>query len=65
VPRLALAGGEGRVAVREIPGSDLVRDIYAVVRAASIRRPPVAFILAALDAGAKNLAGRGLRGQPG
>jgi hypothetical protein len=52
------------VAVREIPGSDLVRDIYAVVRAASIRRPPVAFILAALDAGAKNLAGRGLRGQP-
>jgi DNA-binding transcriptional LysR family regulator len=62
VPRLALAAGEGRVAVRDIPGSDLARDIYAVVRAASIRRPSVAFILAALDAGARNLAGRGVRG---
>ena len=63
VPRLALAAGEGRVVVRDIPGSDLARDIYAVVRAASIRRPSVAFILAALDAGARNLAMRGVRGQ--
>jgi DNA-binding transcriptional LysR family regulator len=63
VPRLALAAGEGRVAVRHLPGSDLARDIYAVARASSIRRPSVAFILAALDAGAKNLAGRMVRGQ--
>jgi DNA-binding transcriptional LysR family regulator len=63
VPRLALAAGEGRVAVRDIPGSDLARDIYAVVRSASIRRPSVAVILAALQAGAKSLAGRGASGR--
>ena len=39
VPRLALAAGEGRVAVRELPGSDMARDVYAVARTASVRRP--------------------------
>ena len=39
VPRLALAAGEGRVVVRELPGSDAARDVYAVARTASVRRP--------------------------
>ena len=58
VPRLALAAGEGRVVVRELPGSDLARDVYAVARTASVRRPSVAVILAALHNGAKHLPGR-------
>jgi DNA-binding transcriptional LysR family regulator len=58
VPRLALAAGEGRVAVRELPGSVPARDVFAVARAASVRRPSVEVILSALAAGAKNLAGR-------
>jgi DNA-binding transcriptional LysR family regulator len=55
VPRLALAAGPGRVAVRDLPGPVPARDVYAVVRAASIRRPSVAVMLAALDAGARAL----------
>jgi DNA-binding transcriptional LysR family regulator len=55
VPRLALAAGPGRVAVRDLPGPAPTRDVYAVVRAASIRRPSVAVMLAALDAGARAL----------
>jgi DNA-binding transcriptional LysR family regulator len=55
VPRLALAAGQGRVAVRDLPGPVPARDVYAVVRAASVRRPAVAVILAALDAGARTL----------
>ena len=58
VPRLALAAGEGRVAVRELPGSDLARDVYAVARTASVRRPGVAVVLAALHDGARHLPGR-------
>jgi DNA-binding transcriptional LysR family regulator len=64
VPRLVVAGGEGRVAVRELPGTVPARDVYAVVRAASIQRPSVAVILTALTAGARQLAGRGPRGRP-
>jgi DNA-binding transcriptional LysR family regulator len=58
VPRLALAIGEGRVVVRELPGSAAAREVFAVARAASVRRPSVALVLAALDAGASGLAGR-------
>jgi DNA-binding transcriptional LysR family regulator len=62
VPRLALAAGEGRVGVRELPGPAATRDVCAVVRAASVRRPAVAVILAALDVGAKSLAERPVPG---
>jgi DNA-binding transcriptional LysR family regulator len=58
VPRLALATGEGRVAVRELPAPAPARQVFAVARAASIRRPSVAVILSALAAGASGLAGR-------
>jgi len=57
VPRLALAIGEGRVAVRELPGTPPAREVYAVARAASVRRPSVAVILAALAAGSGHLPG--------
>ena len=58
VPRLALAAGEGRVVVRDLPGSDAARDVYAVARTASVRRPSVAVVLAALHDGAKHLSAR-------
>jgi DNA-binding transcriptional LysR family regulator len=58
VPRLALAAGEGRVVVRELPGAEVARDVYAVARTASVRRPSVAVILAALHSGARHLPGR-------
>ena len=54
LPRLAVAAGERRVAVRELPhGLDLARDIHAVARTASVRRPSVAVILSALRYAAK------------
>lgn len=58
LPRLALAAGEGRVAVRELPGAGLDRDVYAVARASSVNRPSVAAILAAIHAAALHLAAR-------
>jgi DNA-binding transcriptional LysR family regulator len=58
VPRLALATGEGRVAVRELPAPAPAREVLAVVRAASIRRPSVAVVLGALATGASGLSGR-------
>ncbi len=61
VPRLALASGEARVVVRELPETCPAREVYAVARAASVRRPSVAVILAALHDGAKHLPGRGAR----
>ncbi len=64
VPRLALASGEGRVVVRELPEPVPARDVYAVVRAASARRPSVTVILAAFDSGAKTLASRPVPGRP-
>jgi hypothetical protein len=45
------------VAVRELPGPGQARDVYAVARASSVRRPSVAVILAALDAAADRLGG--------
>jgi DNA-binding transcriptional LysR family regulator len=58
LPRLALAAGEGRVVVRELPGAARWRDVHAVARASSVHRPSVAVILAALHAAAANLPGR-------
>jgi DNA-binding transcriptional LysR family regulator len=55
VPRLALTAGPGRVAVRDLPSTAPFRDVYAVVRAASVRRPAISVVLAALHAAAKNL----------
>jgi DNA-binding transcriptional LysR family regulator len=61
VPRLALAAGEARVVVRELPDGSPAREVYAVARAASVRRPSVAVILTALHDGAKHLPGRSVR----
>ncbi len=59
LPRLAVAAGERRVAVRELPhGLDLARDIHAVARTASVRRPSVAVILTALRYAAKAMQSR-------
>jgi DNA-binding transcriptional LysR family regulator len=55
LPRLTLAAGDRRVAVRELPGAGQAREVYAVARASSTRRPSVAVILAALDAAAERL----------
>jgi DNA-binding transcriptional LysR family regulator len=61
VPRLALAAGDARVAVRELPEGSPAREVYAVARTASVRRPSVAVILTALHDGAEHLPGRGGR----
>ena len=58
VPRLALAAGASRVVVRDLPGSVPARDVYAVVRASSVRRPAISVVLAALHAAARNLPGQ-------
>jgi hypothetical protein len=47
------------VAVRELPhGLDLARDIHAVARTASVRRPSVAVILSALRYAARAMQPR-------
>jgi DNA-binding transcriptional LysR family regulator len=56
LPRLTLAVGDRRVTVRELPGVTQARDVYAVARASSVRRPSVAVILAALNAAAERLS---------
>ena len=58
VPRLALAAGAARVAVRELPGTVPARDVYAVARASSVRRPTISAVLAALHSAAKHLPGQ-------
>jgi DNA-binding transcriptional LysR family regulator len=59
LPRLAVAAGERRVAVRELPhGLDLARDIHAVARTASVRRPSVAVIVSALRYAARAMQTR-------
>jgi DNA-binding transcriptional LysR family regulator len=56
MPRLAVGGSERRVVVRDLPaGLDLSRDVYAVVRTASLRRPSVAVICSALRGAARSL----------
>jgi DNA-binding transcriptional LysR family regulator len=58
VPRIAVAAGERRVVMRELPhGLNLARDIHAVARTASVRRPAVAVIVGALTAAARSMAG--------
>ncbi|PRX95457.1 LysR family transcriptional regulator [Allonocardiopsis opalescens] len=47
VPALALSAGDAGVAVRELPDA-LARDVWAVVRTSSVRRPSVAVTLRAL-----------------
>jgi len=55
LPRLT-AAGDRRVAVRELAGPTQARDVYAVARASSVRRPSVAVILAALNADVERLS---------
>jgi DNA-binding transcriptional LysR family regulator len=55
LPRLTLAAGDRRVALRELPGTTQARDVFAVARASSVRRPSVAVILGALGAAAGRL----------
>src|ERR1039457_2399953 len=61
VPRLALAAGQARLVLRERRAGSPSREVYAVARAASVRRPSVAVILTALHDGAEHLPGRGGR----
>jgi hypothetical protein len=56
LPRLTLAAGEGRVAVRELPGRSPARQVYAVARESGVRRPSVAVTLTALTAAARTLS---------
>jgi DNA-binding transcriptional LysR family regulator len=58
LPRLTLAAGERRVVVRRLPGPQRARDVYAVARASSVRRPSVAAIITALHAAAGRLPGQ-------
>ena len=65
LPRMAVAAAERRVAVRPLPhGLDLARDIYAVARTASVRRPTVAVIVTALRDAARAMPGPVPSGQP-
>ncbi len=65
LPRLALAAGDARVAVRELPGTSPARDLYAVARASSVRRPSVAVIIRALTTAARALPGGGRLAEDG
>ena len=58
VPTLALAAGDRDVAVRRLPAPGLARDVYAVVRASSVRRPSVSTILQSIHAAAAAAAPR-------
>ena len=56
LPRLTLSVGDHRrVMVRELPGEGPARQVYAVARASSGRRPSVAVIVGALEAAAGRL----------
>jgi DNA-binding transcriptional LysR family regulator len=57
LPRLSLAAGDARVAVRELPGASPARDLYVVARESAVRRPAVAVIVRALTSAARGLAG--------
>jgi DNA-binding transcriptional LysR family regulator len=65
MPRLAVGAYERRLVVRELPaGLDLARDIYAVARTASVGRPSVAVIVAALRGAARSLSTRMAQADP-
>jgi len=55
LPRLSLAAGDARVAVRELPGPAPARDLYAAARESAVRRPSVAVIIRALTSAARGL----------
>jgi DNA-binding transcriptional LysR family regulator len=61
LPRLSLAAGDARVAVRDLPGASPARDLYAVARESAVRRPAVAVLVRALTAAARGLADGGPR----
>ncbi|MGH3387993.1 MAG: LysR family transcriptional regulator [Actinomadura sp.] len=54
IPALALEAGDPGVVVRQIPECELAREVYAVTRAASVRRPSVAVTLRAIYAAARD-----------
>ncbi|MGH3215685.1 MAG: LysR family transcriptional regulator [Trebonia sp.] len=59
MPRLAVGAYERRLVVRELPaGLDLVRDVFAVARTASVARPSVAVIVSALRGAARSISHR-------
>jgi DNA-binding transcriptional LysR family regulator len=65
LPRIAVTAAGRRVAVRDLPhGLDLARDIHAVARTASVRRPSVAVIVTALRAAAKAMPTQRAQGAP-
>jgi DNA-binding transcriptional LysR family regulator len=57
LPRMVLAAGERRVAVRELPAGAPARAVYAVARASSVNRSSVSAILAAMTGAAAGLPG--------
>jgi DNA-binding transcriptional LysR family regulator len=59
MPRLSVGAYERRLVVRELPaGLDLARDVFAVVRTASVLRPSVAVIVGALRGAARSMSHR-------
>ncbi|HXW45563.1 MAG TPA: LysR substrate-binding domain-containing protein [Streptosporangiaceae bacterium] len=64
LPRLSLAAGDARVAVRELPSAVPARDLYAVARESAVRRPSVAVIIRALTSAARGLAESWQRAAP-
>ena len=65
MPRLAVGAYERRVVVRELPaGLDLARDVFAVARTASVIRPSVAVIVAALRGAARAMTRQPARSSP-
>jgi DNA-binding transcriptional LysR family regulator len=56
LPRLAVTAADRRVVVADLPlGLDLARDVHAVARSASTRRPSVAVIVTALRAASRTM----------
>src|SRR3984957_13256890 len=65
MPRPAGGAYERRVVVRELPaGLDLARDVFAVARSASVIRPSVAVIVAALRGAARAMGRQSSPGVP-
>ncbi|RCG30028.1 LysR family transcriptional regulator [Sphaerisporangium album] len=56
VPALALAAGVRGIAVRELPGEPITREVKAVVRGSSVNRPSIAATLRAVHVAARYLA---------
>jgi DNA-binding transcriptional LysR family regulator len=58
VPALALIGGAPGLTFRRLPETAPAREVYAVVRSASVRRPAVSATLRALEGAAAEVRGR-------